>query len=322
MIPTTAITRFELGSTFEEFDLRMNIMKFIGAKILKPRRVGVAAANIGKVPLKQLLQSAETKRAPGAGYARDTFEFDTWAYAVEQYGKESPLDDALLAIYGDIIDAERISVDRAEEAVLNQYERDVAAKVMDTALLPNAPATGLWTNRAAAEITADVMAACQAVEDATGMEANTLVVTNALWRSMVQADDIVDKIKPTSLPGVNAIQAALAELLGIKQILVAGGFKNTANEGQAAAISRIWGGTSALVCRVAETDDPQEACIGRTFMFDGDGPSAPGDGGALAVIVEEYRDEKVRGTVYRARNNRDIQIMYPACGHIITGVAA
>ena len=39
--PTTAITRFELGSTFHEFDLDMARMKYIGAQVLKPRGVGV-----------------------------------------------------------------------------------------------------------------------------------------------------------------------------------------------------------------------------------------------------------------------------------------
>jgi hypothetical protein len=116
------------------------------------------------------------------------------------------------------------------------------------------------------------------------------------------------------------IANAVADVLDIKYLLVAGGFKNTANEGQDAAISRIWSDSYAMVCRVAESDDPREACIGRTFIWDGDGPGAPGDGGKLAVIMEEYREEKVRGTVFRARNNRDIVIMYAQAGHLLSNI--
>jgi hypothetical protein len=75
-----------------------------------------------------------------------------------------------------------------------------------------------------------------------------------------------------------------------------------------------------MLARVAVTDDPQEPCIGRTFMWTGDGPDAVGTAEALAVIVEEYREEKVRGTVFRARNNRDIEMMYPQAGHLLQGV--
>src|SRR4051812_33270094 len=131
MTPSSAITRFELGSTFEEFDLKMNQQGFIGTKVLRARPVGKNAADVGKVPLKQLLQNKSTKRNSGGTYARDTWEFDKYSYAVAEYGKEEPLDDNQLAIYGDIVDAERISSDRAEDAVLNEYERDAASAVFN-----------------------------------------------------------------------------------------------------------------------------------------------------------------------------------------------
>jgi len=76
-----------------------------------------------------------------------------------------------------------------------------------------------------------------------------------------------------------------------------------------------------MVARVAETDDPREPCIGRTFMWAGDGPGAPGTGEEIAVLVEEYREESRRGSVLRARNDRDIELMYPQAGCLITGLS-
>lgn len=324
MTPTSAITRFELGSTFEEFSLRMNQLGFIGANVLRPRVVSKNAADVGKIPLKQLLQSRSTKRSSGATYARDEFTFDKFSYAVSEYGKEEPLDDGQLAMYGDIIDAERISSDRAEDAVLNEYERDVASTVYNTTTWTGAALTTAitneWDDAANATPVADVNAAKAKVEEGCGMTPNALVINRKVYRNLINTDEIVDRVKHTARADQQTLYNAIADVLDLKYIFVAGGFKNTANEGQAAALSRIWSDEYAMVCRVAESDDPRESCIGRTFIWDGDGPGAPGDGGKLAVIMEEYREEKVRGTVYRARNNRDIVVMYAQAGHLLSNV--
>lgn len=328
--PSSVITRFELGSTFSEFNIKMNQLGYIGASVLRPRLVGKNAADVGKVPLKELLQAAgkTNKRAPGSGYNRDNFKFDKYSYSVSEYGKEAPLDDAQLAMYGDIIDAEAISADRAEDSVLAEYERDAAAAVYDTATWTGASLTTVgsdWTNASSGKPITDITNACEKVALGSAIEPNALIINKTQWRNFSLNAEIIDRIKYTQTPTQAQIASDLAGLFGLKYIFVAGGmgggFKNTAKEGQAASISRIWASDKAMVCRVAESDDPQEPCIGRTFMWDGDGPGAPGDGGKLAVIMEQYREEASRSTVFRARNNRDIVIMYAAAGHLLTGLA-
>jgi hypothetical protein len=322
--PSSAINRFELGTTFAEFDLKMNQKGFIGTQVLRPRVVGKNAADVGKIPLKQLLQSASTRRSPGGAFARDTFEFDKFPYSVGFYGKEEPLADENVAMYGDIIDAEQVSADRAEDAVLNEYERDVAAAVYNTATWTGVALTTAivneWDDFANATPIADVNNAIEKVAEGSGLEANALVLNRKELRNLLQCDEIVDRIKYTQTPTPAMIKNALADLFDLKYILVAGGFKNTANAGQDAAIERIWSSEYAMVCRVAESDDPREACIGRTFIWSGDGPGAPGDGGALAVAMKEYREEKVNSVVFQASNNRDIVIMYAQAGHLLSNV--
>jgi hypothetical protein len=320
--PSSAITRLELGSTYEEFDLKMNQRGFIGSQVLRPRIVAKNSGDVGKVPLKQLLQSRSTKRAPGSPYARDNWEFDKFAFSVQEFGKEEPLDDAQLAMYGDLIDAERVCADRAEEAVLNEFERDVSTAVFNATTWTGAALTTAitneWDDYANADPINDVHAAAEKVSAGSGVEPNALILNRSVYRNLLQCDQVVDRIKFTVTPTASALRSALAELFDLRYVLVAGGFKNTANEGQAASLSRIWDPEYVMVARVAETDDPREPCIGRTFIWPGDGPGAPGDGGALAVLMEEYREEKVRGTVFRARNNRDIVIMHAACGHLLS----
>lgn len=325
-MPSSAITRQELGTTFNEFDLRMNQKNFIGARVLRPRVVGTANANVGKVPIEQLLQVHTTQRAPGAGYKRDTFTFTTFSYNCLEYGKEETLDDAQLAMYADIIDAETIHADRAGDAVLQEFERDVASLVFNTTTWTGATlttaVTNEWDNFANATPVEDVQAAHQKVNESSGMDANAVIMNRRTWRNLTQCESVLDRIKFTQRTDPGTVRNMVADLLDVRYVLVAGGFKNTAITPTAASISSIWDNEYVMVCRIAETDDPQEPCVGRTFLFSGDGPGAPGDdSGVLALIMEEYREESKRGSVLRARNNRDIVIMYAEAGHMLSNIA-
>lgn len=320
--PSSAINRFELGSTFEEFDLRMNQMGFIGAKVLRPRVVGKNAADVGKVKIEQLLQNKSTRRTPGTAFARDTWEFDRFAYAVGFYGKEEPLPDEQLAMYSDIVDAEGISAARAEDAVLGEFERDVASAVYSTGTWTGAglttAITNEWDDFTNATPVNDVSAAIEKVAVASGLQANALILNRFQYRNLLQCNEIVDRVKYTRTPTAVELRNILADLFDLKYILVAGGFKNTANEGQDASISRIWSDEYVMVAKVAETDDPREPCVGRTFIWSGDGPGAPGDGGALTTTMMQYRDDSVKSTIYQCGNNRDIVICYAEAAHLLS----
>ena len=322
--PSSAITRYELSKPFTEFDLLMNQLGFIGPQVLRPRIVGIQSADVGKIPLKQLLQQQNTKRAAGSGYRRGDFEFDKYTYATDEYGWEEPLDDRQLAIYADMLDAEQIHADRAAGFVCDQYERDVAAAVYDTAVWTGADLTTALTNEWDDHVNAtpidDVFAAKEAVRAGSGLDPNALILNNLQLHHLANCDQTVERVKYTQTADQGTMMQAIADVLGIKKIIVAGGYTNSANPQATASISRIWGNENAMVARVAETEDPSEPCIGRTFIWSGDGPGAAGTEEVLALIVEEYRDEKVRGSVMRARNDRDIVIMYAAAGHLLSNV--
>lgn len=324
--PSTAINRFELGATFTEFDLMSNAMGFVAQRVLVPRLVAKQSGDFGKVPLEQLLAARTTTlRAPGASYQRDAFTFTTASFACREYGKEAPLDDAEQAMYGDIIDGETIAADRAKHDVIAEYERDVAAMVFNASTWAGAglflAVTNEWDDFANATPISDVNTAVNAVEANSGIQANALVVNRKVFRNLVQCNQIIDRLKYTQTPTVDQVRNALADLLGLRYLIVAGGLKSTANEGQTAAISRIWSDEYAMICRVAETPDPREPCIGRTYIWSGDNtPTAPGDGGQLAMAVEEYRDEKVRGSVFRARLWRDQSILYTEAGFLLGNI--
>jgi len=325
MLPSTAITRMELSATFSEFDLAMSRRKFIGPRVFPPRLVGVQAADVGKLTLESLLRvTGKDARAPGAGYARDDAEFTTFGYSTDEHGREVPLDDRTIRVFRDLIDAEEIGTQRAIDQVCRTYEVDCAAAVYDTTVWTGAALTTAitheWDDATNAVPIDDVEAARRKVRSGSGLEPNALICNRDQFWNLAHTDQVVSLIKYWGGDDPKNINAAMiAAALDLEYVLVAGGIKNTANEGQSASISSIWSDEYAMVCRVATTDDPQEPCIGRTFMWSEEN-NGVGTDEELALIVEEYRDEKVRGSVIRCRNDRDLVVMYKEAGHLLSNV--
>lgn len=321
--PATAVNRWEYGVSFSEFDLEMNHRGFIGPRVLRPRGTAQQSASYGKIKIEQLLRQRSTKRAGRGSYGRDNWEFDQLSFATEEYGWEAVMDDRELRIYRDILDQESISRLRAIDAVCQEYERDVAAAVFNTSVWTGAALTTAvatpWSTWATATPIKDLNAAIDKVR-VGGVRPNALILNDPLYRDLINCAEVLDRIRYAQVASREVVVAALSGLLNLKQVIVGDSLKNTANEAAAASISDIWG-RYAMVARVAETEDPREVCIGRTFMFEAENsPGAAGTEDALAVIVEEYREESSRGSVFRARNDRDIQILYPQAGHLLTGV--
>ncbi len=80
-------------ATFLEFDLESEKAGYIATQVFPVVDVLSQAGVFGKIPIEQLLQQRETKRAPGSGYARGNFTFTTGTYACEEHGAEEVVDD-------------------------------------------------------------------------------------------------------------------------------------------------------------------------------------------------------------------------------------
>ena len=320
----TTINRTELGATFHEFSTAMDRQGFIAPQVFRPRLVGTQKADAGKVPLKALLQARDTNRAPGTGYARSNFEFDKYSYETSEQGAEEVLDDRTLAMFRDLLDAETIHAERAIDAVLRKYEIQVAAALYDTAVWTGAALTTAltneWDDASNATPIDDVEAARLKIIDGCGLVPNSLVVNRKQFFGLKNCDQIVDRVKYSGHTNpLDITPAAIAAALDLEQVLVAGGHKNTANEGQDASLSPIWSDEYAMLCRTATSDDPREPCLGRTFLWEGESAGV-GTDEELAIIVEEYREEISRGSVIRARTDWDIVVMYVEAGHLLSNV--
>jgi hypothetical protein len=310
-------------ATFLEFDLESERAGYIATQVLPVMSVASQAGNFGKIPLEQLLQQRETRRAPGAGYARGNWTFDKATYATEEHGAEEPVDDREAAMYAEYFDAEQVSTMRAFSSVLRNAEQRVADAVFNATTWNGASLTTAVTNEWDSNHTAnavpitDVEAAVNKVYDVSGLWPNALIINRKVFRNLRNLDQIIDRIESAgagspSKPS-DITEQMLAAVFDLDYVIVAGTSKNGAKEGQAASPTQIWSSEYAMVCRIATGSDMREACIGRTFHWSSDGSSVGG-------TVESYRDETVRGNVIRVRHDVDEVILYPQAGHLLSNV--
>jgi hypothetical protein len=318
-----ATLRPDLGQSFEEFDLSMDAQGFIANRVLPVVEVTESAGKFGIIPLEQILKESDTKRASSGAYPRDIFTFTDSSYSTSEYGQESPVDDRNAKMYAQYIDAEQAAAARARDRVIRGYEKRVADMIYNgTTWSGGGLTTGVgneWDDLVNATPIADVEAAVRKVYDGTGLWPNALVVNRKVFRNLRNCEEILERIN--SEGAGNASKASdvtadmLAKVFDLKYILVGGSSRNTAKEGQTATPAQIWSDEYAMVCKVAETNDFAEACIGRTFHWGADGSN-------IAAVMETYRDETVRGNVVRARFDVDELVLYPQLGHLLSNITA
>ena len=319
--PTSSLAtlRPDLAGSLMEFDVEANAKGFIGGQVLKPLNVDRESGKFGLIPLEQLLQNGSTVRAPGSGYNRGNWTFDEQSYACSEYGWEEPVDDREAKIYADYFDAELVATMRARSMIMVEAEKRIAAAVFNATTFTSQTTTitNEWDDATNATPIVDVNTAVNAVYDRTGVWPDTLVINRKVFRNLRTLDKIKDAIAssgagdPTKASDITV--QMIASVFDLKNVLVAGGSKNSANEGQTAAAAQIWSDEYAMVCKVATSNDIREACIGRTFHYGGDGSQVDG-------MVESYRDETVRSDIVRVRHDVDEKMLHTAAAQLLENV--
>ncbi len=318
--PTSApaTLRPDLGGSMEEFDLAADREGFVGGQVLPVFETALQAGSFGKIPIAQLLQKRETRRAPGGGYSRGKFTFTPQTYACEEHGAEEPVDDREAKMYAQYFDAEVVAAGRAVDVVLRNREMRIAAAVFNATTFTSQTTsiTNEWDDLSNAVPVTDVNTAVQAVWDRTGLWCNTLIINRKVFRNLRRCAQIIDAIKAQNFMDVRAgnINAAhLATVFDLQQVLVAGSPKNTADDGLSVSISPIWSDEYAMVTRIARTNDIKEPCIGRTLHWGEDGSQ-------IGAAIETYRDEVVRSDIVRARCDVDELLLHTEAAQLFDNV--
>lgn len=312
--------RPDLGASFQEWSLAMSEAGFISHRVLPVFEAMKQSGPFGRIPIEQLLQTRDTKRAPGSGYARGNWTFTPDSYATDEHGWEEPVDDRERDMYREYFEAEQVAAMRAFLMVLTNAEKRAADLIFNSTTWTGSSlttaVTNEWDDSANATPIVDVEAAVQTVWDNSGLWPNALVINRKVFRNLRNCAEIIDRSKSQGFMDVRAgeiNEAQLAQVFDLDHIIVAGSPENTANEGQSASLSPIWSNEYAMVCRIAISNDIREPCIGRTFHWGEDGSDIGG-------TVETYRDEPKRSDIVRVRHDVDEKVLYTEAGHLLSNI--
>jgi hypothetical protein len=312
-----ATPRLDLGKAMWEYMLGSN--SFVGAgavggSVLPIFKTMVKSGNFAKITRDSILRSRNVKRVARSAYSRDDFEVKDQAFSCEERGHEQPLDDSERSMYASDFAAEVAASRIAANVVLTEQERDVATMILNAttwtgaSLFTDNKATP-WTT-VGTDIIGQVMAGKEKVRGNTGMKANALVISQSVLELGLKCNTAIKTaIQYTAIPTEDAVVRALSGLLGLRYILIGDSVYNSAKEGQTFASADAWSNRYAMICRVAETEDLAEPCIGRTLLWSADS--------ADNATVEEYREEQTRSWVYRCRQNVDEVVFDANFGHLL-----
>jgi hypothetical protein len=116
----------------------------------------------------------------------------------------------------------------------------------------------------------------------------------------------------------------LAQTFGLKEIIVAGGVINSADEGQTASRDFIWDGYALVFKGSAGRADANEVCLGRMFTYELAemiGSLAVGTTDmARSLMMEWYRREDISADMFRARDYLDMQFLVPTAASLIKSI--
>ncbi|MBN1869391.1 MAG: hypothetical protein JW847_02290 [Candidatus Omnitrophica bacterium] len=308
---TRAIPRLELGEAALEFIQAQD--EFIGTKVLPIFPTKKKASIFPAITRESITRDADTKRAPRGNYNRDSFQAKDKQYACEEHGLEGPLDDSEREMYASDFDSELTTVQIVTRRVLQAQEKRIASAVFDTTTFSGSDlftdySAEPWDN-ASSDVIAQVREVREKVRKNCGMDPGSLIMSKANIDRLLANSGIKGAIQYVARLTEAEILNALADILGVKKIVVGKGIYNSAKEGKAFKGADIWSDDYAMVAVIGEGQRLSDPSMGRTFLWTGDSPEN--------ATVEQYRDDAARSDIFRVRQHVDEIIIDPYFAHLM-----
>jgi hypothetical protein len=261
-------------------------------------------------------------RKPGSAYKRISVGLSKDSYSTQDRGIEGTVDDNTRKIYKLQIDIQKATVAKTQLTIMHDWDWRVkemidAARAASTITVASTPTTK-WGASGSTPIKA-IKAAKNAFFLRTGQNPNTITLPRAVAEALEENSDILSRITYTGRTQPIAVNiedgtfaSVLSQVLGIPNVIIAGGIYNSANEGQDINLDYIWGKDVILSCS-QPSNDLTVPNLARTFVFDGVTPEDQ-------TSVFEYRDENVKSDIYRISHFTDEKITGAILGTVIPDV--
>jgi len=313
-----AILRADLRGVVEEAFNTSEL--FIGPKVLPPLPV---PAKAGQYPVitknsGSLLREGNVKRrGPGANYARDSASYTSDTFTCIEYGAEAIVPDDNASDVSRFFSLESFETRRKYRQVQLAHEKRVAAAVFAPATFNLSTAATAYTaaNLATFDIGLDIDLAKQEIQSRGENTMDlTVVMSLPVFLRARASTRLQNRIRGTISTDSQLVldETAMAQALGVKEVLVGRATYDTTNENaSASSLSNIWSNSYIWIGTVkaaASANDFFSGSVGHTLFWQQD---------ADIFTVESYRDENIRSTIIRARQYTDEKIVLATAAQLL-----
>ena len=297
--PTPGQVHVDSLLTDESVAYLQSSTQFVADRVFPLVGVQKASGKIAQYSKADFLRDEAAKRAPGAPSQRAGYGTSSTTYNCDEWDLAHAIDDQVIANADDPYAPESDAVKFLTQKMLISREVQWASKFFSTGNIWTGSSDGAdlvsgtdfvaWSNAASTPLE-DIANRCVLVEKNTGFLPNKLVVARQGWMDLKNHPDIVDRVKHTSPDAVTT--DIVARLMGLDEILVTAGVRNTAGEGLSHSGSYI-AGDNALLVYAPESPSLMAPASGLTLVWDGLLGSNTGQ------VIDRYRDDDAKSEVIR-----------------------
>jgi hypothetical protein len=251
-----------------------------------------------------LKREANIKRAPAANYARGSLAYEQDTYATQEYGFELPLDNTQRMDVSRFFDASVVVSDQAKRKIYLDHEIRTAAMTFSETNYGTATNSGTAytiANLATFDLGLDIDAAkSRLLGKGESDRELTVVMSDDVFKRARASTKLQNRLRGIGVASdtiLNVDEQAVAEALGVKEVLVGKNYYDTAAQGLPFSGSAIWSNTYIWVGRLGVAGSPVSMLRGGaqyTLNWSQYGP---------VVSVFEYDEPQTNSTVFRAAHH-------------------
>lgn len=213
-------------------------------------------------------------------------------------------------------DYEQATVQKLARLLMVKREKRVKAALFNTSIFTGAALTTDISGSApfatkTSLVRTAVRTALQKVELNCGATPDmvSMVLNRANFEYLKNNDELRDDVKYNDFPSDEAVAAAIAKWLGIKDVLIGAAITNSANKGQTFAGSAIWPSTYASLAVLGTSGDIAEPAVMKTPLWTDQHLDRDPNGNVVDRMsidpfeVEMWYDADKEGWIYRVKHD-------------------
>lgn len=318
-MPQPDVRDVHVDAILTNFSLAYQNRDYIADSLFPIVRVGKQSDKYFTYPKAQWFRDVAQLRAPATESVGSGYTLSTDSYFCDNYAFHYDIPDEVRANADNPINPDREGVNYVTDRLALKRERLWVSQFFTTGIWTGATdAVGgtdftLWSTYGTSDPMVDIETRMNTMRTATGKRPNTLVMGAAVWSSLKNHPDFIDRIKYTQKGMVT--KELFSSLIDIPNIHVGEAIVDTSVEGASSStFSDIWG-KHVLLMYVEPNAGIMSATAGLIYVWDRFG------GGALQYM-RRLRLDKTMSDRIEGQSYFDMKLVASDLGAFLSGAVA